>query len=169
MQTHACTPVHTHSHTRMQYTHTDTHTRTPTRSAYLHVHILAHTHSYTHTHTRTHTLMHAMLTHRHTHTQALTPLELVKAARKAWGESTNVGTVHDVWGETTPEDVQVVRDCFRVYNMTFDLSCWQEKSYSGIGSQCMYYPFFGATPPLGPPNVCMSLVPLPLWVHLVSA
>jgi len=37
--------------------------------------------------------------------QALTPLELVKAARKAWGESTDVGTVHDLWGETIPKDV----------------------------------------------------------------
>ena len=31
--------------------------------------------------------------------QPLSPLELVKAARKAHGESTNVGSEVDLWGE----------------------------------------------------------------------
>ena len=34
----------------------------------------------------------------------MTPLELVRAARKAWGESTDIGEEEDVWGRSKGSD-----------------------------------------------------------------
>lgn len=36
--------------------------------------------------------------------QPMTPLDLVKAARKAYGESTDVGSALDLWGGDTDTD-----------------------------------------------------------------
>lgn len=40
--------------------------------------------------------------------QAMSPLGLVQAARKARGESTDVGSEEDLWGKSKGDDYQVV-------------------------------------------------------------